>query len=296
MFKENQIWEPVILFLAKKHRLIGNPQRGYLGSHIVYRVGNHWIKLMAPLFAKDMDFELAGLKSLKNRLTIPTPTVLAQGNLEDWAYVILEHLPGQSIRNVWKDLTAEKKDSLIDQIAETILQIRQSPAQPIVQKRFDWNLFITEQFNDCEEKQRKKLFPEKWIPQIPEFLNGIGLDSFLCDHPRLLHADLTGDHFLVDQAGKITGLIDLADCQTGHPEYEILAPAVFLFKSDRTSLRRFFLKCGYTNNDFNRKFSERMLAWSFLHRYFGLISYFPNEIAQTSIGDFSSLADLIFPL
>ena len=191
IYKENKSWEPAILFLAEKHRLIGTPHRGVLGSHIVYQVGNHWIKLMAPLFAKDMDFEIAGLKSLKNRLTIATPAIAAQWNLEGWAYVILEHLSGQSIGNVWKDLSAEKKESLIEQIAETILQIRQSTADPIVQRRFDWNLFITEQFNDCEEKQRKKLFPEEWIKHITEFLNGFGRESFFCYHPQFVHADLT---------------------------------------------------------------------------------------------------------
>ncbi len=295
-FIENQIWEPAINFLSQKHRLVGQPERGILGSHIVYRVGNHWIKLMAPLFSQDMPFEVAGLKCLKNRLTVPIPEILGEGNLEGWEYIILNHLNGESIRNVWMALPSQKKDHLIDQIAETILQIRRCPADPIVQSRFEWNSFITLQFTDCQKNQKMKQFPEAWIKHFPEFLNGVGLDSFLCAVPCFLHSDLTGDHFLINEVGNLTGLIDLADCQTGHPEYELLAPAIFIFKSDRKSLQRFLLKCGYTTQDFNRKFSERLLAWSFLHRYCGLISYFPNEIAQTKVGDFSTLAEVIFPL
>ncbi len=56
---------------------------------------------MAPLFSQDMVFEVAGLKSLKNQLSVPTPETKAHGNLEGWSYIILENLPGESIRRVW---------------------------------------------------------------------------------------------------------------------------------------------------------------------------------------------------
>ncbi len=59
LFAQDSIWEQSIQYLADKHQLSGVPRRGVRGSHIVYRIGNSWIKVMAPLFAKDMAYEVA---------------------------------------------------------------------------------------------------------------------------------------------------------------------------------------------------------------------------------------------
>jgi hypothetical protein len=46
----------------------------------------------------------------------------------------------------------------------------------------------------------------------------------------------------------------------------------------------------------NSRYSEKLLAWSILHRYFSIIGYFQNELNACVPGDFKSLAHMVFPL
>lgn len=52
-------------------------------------------------------------------------------------------------------------------------------------------------------------------------------DEFTTDVPRFIHADLTWDHFLLVKEGNqwtLGGVIDFADCRTGHPGATGLSP------------------------------------------------------------------------
>jgi len=298
IFKENHHWERAIHFLKDKYLLNGKVVRGELGSHIVYRVGNSWIKLMAPIFAKDMPFEISGLKSVENRLGVSTPHIIAEGTLDDWAYVILSHIEGQAIRHVWSALSEEYKQDLTDQMAKIVVQISQCPVDEIVANRFQWNQFIETQYNELEIHQRRKGLPESWLRLAPEFLKKFPMDEFQTNKTVFLHADLTYDHFLVSAGDppKITGVIDMADCQIGHFEYELVAPCIFIFKGQPQLLRRFLVGCGYSESSLNQNFSEKLLAWALLHRYFSFISYFQHEMDEIQAGGFSSLASKVFPL
>lgn len=298
LFKQNNLWEPAIAFLIQKHHLKGEVKRGVLGSHIVYRVGDFWIKLMAPIFAQDMAFEISGLKVVENRLSVRSPQILAEGNLEGWPYVVLNHIEGVAIRNLWPKLDQNQKENLSKQIAVITKELSQCKADKIIESRFIWNDFIKQQYESCEDQQRKKGLPETWLSHVGKFLQSFDLVDFQTSHPVFLHADLTFDHFLVTEnpGPQISGIIDMADCQIGHFEYELVAPCTFIFKGNKSLLRHYLVGCGYELKQINNHFSEKLLAWSLLHRYFSMISYFQEEMNLCQPGDFSSLAKKVFPL
>lgn len=253
IFAQNNIWEPAIVYLMEKHRLNGDFQRGVLGSHIVYRVGDRWIKLMAPIFSKDMPFEISGLKVVDGKLSVPTPKIIAEGVCQ---------------------------------------------ADPVIKDRFHWNSFIKEQYETWEIHQKRKGLSDQWLQEIPKFLSQFPVSEFECVDPLFLHADLTFDHFLVtgSSSPRISGVIDMADCQVGHFEYELVAPCTFIFKGQKELLRRFLMVCGYSAAKLDRKFSEKLLAWAILHRYFSMISYFRDEMDCCRPGDFQELAQKVYPL
>lgn len=298
LFKENHHWLPAVHFILKKHGLTGVPERGVLGSHIVYRVGNCWIKLMAPLFAKDMAFEISGLKVVEGQLSVPAPKILAEGVLEEWHYVIIRHIEGKPIRDTWKSYSTEGKVKLAGQMAQIVKEISRCSADRIIQERFRWNEFIADQYTNFDVQQRKKSLPDGWLEKLGPFMRSFDLSEFQVANPVFLHADLTFDHFLVaaDGTPEVTGVIDMADCQVGHFEYELVAPCSFIFKSEPLALREFLIGCGFKASMLNPRFSEKLLVWSVLHRYFSLVTWFKNEMAQVPEGDFSKLASRVYPL
>lgn len=298
LFSVSSYWEPAIEHLVKKHHLKGEVRRGTLGSHIVYRVGDCWLKLMAPIFAKDMAFELSGLKAVNDRLSVKTPKVIATGVLEDWPYVIVDHIDGEPIRNVWSKLNLKQQTHLADQIGVLATEISKCSVDEIIEKRFSWNDFILQQYQECDEQQLKKGLPKPWRDHIKSFLHSFDISEFQTSNQVFLHADLTYDHFLVTGAEslQISGIIDMADCQVGHFEYELVAPAVFIFKGNHHLLLHFLRRCGIAIEKLNSRFSEKLLAWSIMHRYFSMISYFQDELNSCAPGDFRSLAKKVFPL
>ncbi len=298
LFKDNHHWLSAVISIIKKHRLVGDPQRAAFGSHIVYRVGNCWIKLMAPLFAKDMAYEISGLKAVSNKLSVSTPQILAEGILEEWRYVVMSHIEGKPIRDLWKTYSIDSKIKLAAQIAQILKEIRMCSADGIIQNRFQWNDFIADQYINCDIQQRKKSLSEGWLTNLGPFLRSFDLSDFQTAQPVFIHADLTFDHFLVKAEGtpQVTGVIDMADCQVGHPEYEWVAPCTFIFKSEPLALSQFLVGSGFDKTTLNQRFSEKLLAWSILHRYFSLITWFKEEMAELPAGDFSQLAARVYPL
>jgi hygromycin-B 7''-O-kinase len=298
IFRDNSHWEPAITWIAQKHNLGGDIKRSANGSHIVYRVGNVWIKLMAPLFAGDMVFEVGGLKTVEDKLSVETPEILAEGEIEDWKYLLLSHVEGEALKTAWADFNFDQKTNLTLQMAKIIKELNSCSAEKNVQNRFQWNDFITEQYNNVELIQKNKELPEPWLSQVQAFVHETDLSFFLTDNPIFLHADLTHEHFLVSkgESPQITAIIDFADCQMGKFEYELLAPICFIFKGQNKLLRHFLVNCGYDESLLNAKFSQKLLAWTLLHRYCVIKHHFKTEMELCDPGDFKQLASRLYPL
>ncbi len=295
LFRDDKVWDPAICYLVKLHHLEGSISRSAFGSHVVYRAGPVWIKLMAPLFAGDMKFEISGLRMVQNKLTIPTPQILFEGELEGWKYVVLSHVEGQPIRNIWSTQSDDQKLKASIQMAQIVQQLKGVPADSVIQNRFHWNEFIKSQYENIESIQASKELSEPWLKNVKSFMAEFDLSEFQTSNPVFLHADLTSDHFLVNE-DNISGVIDFADCQVGHPDYELLAPAGFIFKGQKTFLRHFLIHCGFSLKQLTSSFSHKLMAWTLLHRYCAIHSHFKNEMQVSDQGNFKDLAEKVYPL
>lgn len=295
LFRDDKNWDLAIRYLVKLHGLEGSISRGTLGSHVVYRVGSIWMKLMAPLFAGDMKFEISGLRVVQNKLSVPTPHILFEGELEGWKYVLLSHVEGQPIRNIWSAQSDDQKLKLSIQMAQIVQQLRGVPADAVIQNRYHWNEFIKSQYENMESIQASKDLEEPWLKNVKAFISEYDLSEFQTSNPVFLHADLTSDHFLVTE-DKVSGVIDFADCQVGHPDYELLAPAGFIFKGQKTWLRHFLMNCGFESHKLDASFSHKLMAWTLLHRYCAIHTHFKNEMLASEQGNFKDLAEKVYPL
>lgn len=232
LFQNNSHWDFAIQYLAGHHRLEGAITRGTFGSHVFYRVGSVWIKLMAPLFSGDMKFEISGLRAVQNKLSVPTPQILFEGDLEGWKYVVLSHVEGTPVRSLWSTLTVDQKVNLTTQMAIVTQEFKRVLPDDTIQSRFHWNDFIKSQYKNMESIQAGKDLNEPWLKNVKAFISEYDLSEFQTSTPVFLHADLTSDHFLITE-DKVLGVIDFVDCQVGHPDYELLAPVGFIFKGQK---------------------------------------------------------------
>ena len=290
-----------MLAICQRHQLTPHLKRSESGSHIVYRAGEpwnrQWIKLMAPIYQKEMAFEVAGLNAVRGQLSVPTPEIFVQESIEGWPYVILSDVPGESIKRAWPLFTEPQQIYVATQIAKIVLEMRQCRADDLIKGRFEWNSFVDNQYDQCEAQQVKKKLPEPWVQHLKNFLGSFSKSEFKTDQLVFLHCDLSYEHFLVSKDSDqpaISGIIDMADVQYGHPEYELAGPAVFVFKAQPIILSTFLRSCGYS--PLNQRFSEKLLAWCLLHRYFDMYGFFTKEMDECVPGDFKSLAQKVFPL
>jgi len=94
---------------------------------------------MAPLFAKDMTFEIAGLESVDGLIGVPTPKILHKGVLESWRCIIVSHVEGQRMGDVFSSLSSEHQIDLASKIAHVTRAINLVPPNQVIRDRGDWN-------------------------------------------------------------------------------------------------------------------------------------------------------------
>lgn len=269
VFYDSEIWFPAIAQLALNHRLKGDPVRGVLGSNIVYRVGNYWIKLFAPFFEKEFEMELVSLELASQQSEFTVPLIYAKGVFDGWSYMVISHVEGIRIGDVWSKISDVQRASLAKDIATVTLSLQKLKAPAEIAQRYNWNQFMRERFDQAVSMQVKKGLSQKSTRKLESFISNFSVDGFLCDDPVYLHADLTHDHFLINDEGtSVIGVIDFADSMIGHPEYDLIAYFCYLFHGYKDAQMSFYRSWG------NRVSPERMLMWILLHRFSDLNRYF----------------------
>lgn len=118
---------------------------------------------------------------------IPIPIVLSKGTYRDYSYLILSHIPGDDIGNVYDVL----KDSEKKQIAKEVVEIqrRVSGIDISTGMEWTWNSFIDELLNRADERiKRKHYFDTEKIriikklqQEIKEYLDAVRPTPYLDD-------------------------------------------------------------------------------------------------------------------
>ncbi len=77
--------------ICGRHGFADAPLAKYAGgSAVVFAVGGaHVLKIYAPPFAVHAETERAALAHVRGRLGVPTPGVVAAGELEGWRYLVM---------------------------------------------------------------------------------------------------------------------------------------------------------------------------------------------------------------
>jgi hygromycin-B 7''-O-kinase len=251
--------------IAERHALAGEVAREGLGTNVVFAVGpDRVVKLFPPLWADEVAVERAGLAHVAGRLSVPTPEVAAEGELEGWPYLVLTRVAGVALADVWDGLGAAARARVARRAGELVAEHRAlplpDPASAIPAPH--WPAFLREQTEVSRARLAKNPRTRPWAEALSAFVESQRAE--LEAAPRaFLNADLTEEHLFVapDASGAIVGIVDLADAMVGAPEYDLVSLAPCLIGGGAGLFAAFVAASGL------RPTPGRLLALALLHRY-----------------------------
>jgi hygromycin-B 7''-O-kinase len=257
------VFEAAVRAVAERHALAGELAREGLGTNVVFAVGaDRFVKLFPPLWADEVAVERAGLAHVAGRLSVPTPEIAAEGELEGWSYLVLTRVPGVPLARVWPSLGAAARTRIAARAGELVAEHHALPLPPpdSAVPAPEWPEFLREQTSVSCERLAARPRTRRWAAELPAFV--AALRPELEAAPRVfLNADVTEEHLFVapDDRGEIVGLVDLADAMVGAPEYDLVSLIAILAESGHFTA--FVSASGLTPTP------QRLLALALLHRY-----------------------------
>lgn len=281
VFNDAALWPPVARRIwAADATLpaatgIAAPMRivaGYPGTCAVLIVDEAAVvKIFPPPLANDFARERA-IYHLPG-LALPfAPTLLAEGvwrDRVDWPYLVFSFLPGPAWRDALPAMPPDARAAILRDLGQSIRTVHDAPlpAAGSWPSRAAWEPFLNQRLAQIsQELRRRTALPDGLIGNIETLLAGI---EWYATPPRLLHADLTEDHLLVDQTNgrwRISGLIDWADAEVGDPYYEWIVVWFGLCRR-RAELWRAFVDGYDPARPADYPNIDRLTAFIFLHRF-----------------------------
>jgi hygromycin-B 7''-O-kinase len=259
-------WREAALEIAGRHGLDTRVLQPFeRGETIVWRVGEHVVKLTHPDCAFQIAAELACLGALHGRLSVSVPAVHAHGELAGWPYVVMTRIGGRPLCEVWPALAYAERLRLAGELGALARELH---AQPVTGFPEGWQAFWSACRGGAVERHAASGAPASLIAQLHAFLARCGP---LADGAHVpLHTELIDQHvYVTERAGRceLSGLLDFADARSGPAEYDFSAPVAFVFRGERGLLRAFLLAYGVPESQLTPHYAQRLLAWALCHRF-----------------------------
>lgn len=262
-YQDDTVFLPGIRAICSRHNFDHDTlQRAGLGSNVVFWVDGAIIKVFCNLWPQDFMAERAALQSVSK---LPVPSILAEGQIDHWPYLVLSVLDGTPIGEIWDDFHGEQKADVLRQLG---ILIRTLHAQkPVAELKDNWANFIDERVNSADAHHAMEEPWKSWIR------NRLTEPIPTVEAPVLLHADITNEHVLLIKENDhwvINGLIDFGDAKVGHPLYDFLAPIAGLTFGEPDLTRILLESYGLT---LDRPTTESITTYCLLHE-FGTVADF----------------------
>lgn len=223
-------WRPALDALNERHGLAARAWRRFrLGKNLVFEAvdGDVVVKLVPPLpwWRENAEREAQALRWIHGRLPVPTPRLVAAGELSGWSSLVLERLPGEPLYSFWPQLGAAERLRLAEANGELLAALRALPtrdAPPVL--RHDWRGMLAEQAAEAPGEFARGGVPAALVETWAAFLAARPLDL---TGDVLLQGDLWGINLLAEPRGgrvEPVGLVDWGDVKLGPWAHELISP------------------------------------------------------------------------
>jgi len=216
-------------FAYKHLASLGQRLYGYTGSDRTFRLPfNYYLRVASRDWAPKHQAEFESLRLVEKFTQIPAPRGVDTVQYSNSSFLLMTGLPGQGIGIMLPTMTDKQLDTVAHDLEEYIAQLRQIPnrtgsefqiCNPLGDGILDWRI------GDSQRKDLK--FRNE--TEFNQFLTyDLPLDenawkqiskSYSIKHAIVFtHADLNLRNILVDENGRISGIVDW-ECAGWYPEY-----------------------------------------------------------------------------
>jgi hygromycin-B 7''-O-kinase len=293
-------WLPIAIDVARSHSLsFADPHVFSNGSNLVVALDARLVlKIFPPMLQHQFVSERAALLRLHDRLSVPIPQIVSEGERSGWPYLVITRMGGVNGKEAWAWLPEDQKESVLTQIGEIIAEVQRIPVGDLSQLQPQWEQFIPKQIEGCRARHERLGMPQKYLD---------GLDHFLRDAGTLIPVDaapviLTGEYnpeniFLEEHSGRwqLAALIDFGDVMTGWGEYDLLGPSTFMTAGIPGRVRSLLRGFGYSEANTAPTLPRRLMTLLLLHRFSNLTKI-RIEGWQQKTADLQELERLLWPI
>jgi hygromycin-B 7''-O-kinase len=159
------------------------------GTNIVFSYGDDKvIKIFPPFHQHQFDSDRLVLKHVEGKLSVETPSLLHEGTIFGWPYLIISKLEGRLLEGLWETLSHHNKQGILQELGALIREVHALPTAGLEALDCDWPQFIEKQKANCVANHRTKGLPTILVQQIPAYLDavnrGIYPDEFSSETSR----------------------------------------------------------------------------------------------------------------
>lgn len=273
------MWQQAAESICARHRLsYESVRRSALGENIIFFVDERYvIKIYAP-FRGQYGRELAALEFAQAaKLSVKTPEVVQAGELEGWPYLLMTHLAGVPMREVWPQMSAPNRLEIVSRLGVAMREMHahDAPLREAALNR-DWHQFIYRQASEAVERQRACGANPEWIESLPAYIAARMEQLPKEFRPVMLHGDVhPGNVLLLEKDGtwRVSGLFDFGDSFCGFREYEFVAPGVLMVQGRRELQREMLKAYGYGEAELDLNLRARLMLLTIFYECSDLRKY-----------------------
>jgi hygromycin-B 7''-O-kinase len=274
----DDVWQQAAAVICARHRLsYESLRRSPLGENIIFFVDDRRvIKIFAPARGQHLR-EAAALEFAHGKLDIETPEVIHAGELEGWPYLLMTHLAGVPMREVWPEIETRERLPLVSRLG-CALRALHSHVAPLAEAALnrDWSAFIKQQASASVERQRGCGANPQWLEALPSFIAARMELLPTGFRPVMLHGDVHPGNVLLKETNgrwQVAGLFDFGDSFCGFREYEFVAPGVLMVQGSGELQREMLLAYGYAESELDVNLRARLMLLTILYECSDLRKY-----------------------
>ncbi|WP_168204281.1 phosphotransferase [Aliikangiella coralliicola] len=262
-------WSPALEHIRNAHQLrSGDFVRIKEGANALFKLNQSLIiKLVPPNWVGQGDAEIESSKMVTGKLSLATPEVIAHGKINNWIYVVMSILKGETLADVWDQLDFQNKRLITGQLGQFIRELHQLPVDHSSLMNVDWPNYIAQLNTDCVPRHTRNKVPQSLIEQIPTYLSD---SNYHFDDGKtfFIHMDLHPWNLMVEKNNnnyRLCGVLDFGDAIIGRSRLlELATPILFLCQGDKMLIDTLLKNYQLLDQANSKKLQQELMTVSLL--------------------------------
>jgi len=261
-------WAPGVKEVAARHgvRMV-SLSRFVKGENPVFNINENVVVKLLPHGSAHLALrEIECLKWLTRCKTVPVPTLLGSGQIEDWNYLISTKLPGRLLSEQWAELGEVDQETLATELGQLLAALHKVPLEGFCPGGVRWRDFLLNGTASWIERPSVTRLPARLRDSGIEYIANAQLNQY--DHLTVfLHGDLAPENCLVsatDGSWHVAGIFDFGNAMAGHTLFDFTALTVLMAPGNARVLKRLFEGYGIVGN-LSVDLRRQLMAYTLLH-------------------------------